>query len=601
MKYLLLFLCCLLSSILLADNVPVEQAQALAVKFFQTSTQTRNASPALQLVWNGEEDEVTSRTSTTAPAFYVFNRTDTDGFIIIAGDDIAMPVLGYSFEHSFRTEKMPVNLKGWLKGIRTQINKARANQATTSSSTAQAWKAVNGNEVGNVEISLETADWNQDSPYNDQCPTINGERAVTGCVATAIAIVMRYHQWPEQGEGTLPSYQYTSEGQTINIEAVELGHTYDWSNMPLQYNSYSSSEAKQQVATLMRDCGTMVEASYGTSSTGAYTYKVAPALVTYMKYDKSIQYLSREWYSDDEWHQILKQEMATNGPILYNGYNAEAGHQFVLDGCTSLNYFSVNWGWSGSCNGYYLLSALNPSQQGIGGSSDGYNIDQGAVIGLKKTTDNSTYEDILVLARATKGGTGLYTTEENFQTNKSFTLQASYVFNYGIRTFNGEVIATLFDKHGNVKEDISDAITVNSLNPRYGRILNITCTITKNIKGGDYIRLRYKSGDGSEWKIVRNSDDVTGEILLKEEILSPDSATSFTYNRTDKIILLETLSNMGYSLQSGSDGSTVVEGTADEDGLISIDVSNLSAGSYILILTGEEESKTIRLKIGSNQ
>lgn len=125
MRNILFILCCFFSGLLLADNVTVEQAQSLAANFFRASTQTRSASPQLQLVWDGEDPS--TRTSATEPAFYVFNRTDSKGFIIVAGDDVAMPVLGYSFENSFKTENMPANLKNWLLGLKGQINEARNN------------------------------------------------------------------------------------------------------------------------------------------------------------------------------------------------------------------------------------------------------------------------------------------------------------------------------------------------------------------------------------------------------------------------------------------------------------------------------------------
>lgn len=137
MRYILLILCSLFSSLLLADNVTVEQARSLALNFLRTNAQTRGTSPQVRLVWNGED---ASTRTTEEPAFYVFNRTDDSGFIIVSGDDIAMPVLGYSFKNNFKAEAMPPNLKEWLAELRRQINDARRKNVTASARTAQYWK-----------------------------------------------------------------------------------------------------------------------------------------------------------------------------------------------------------------------------------------------------------------------------------------------------------------------------------------------------------------------------------------------------------------------------------------------------------------------------
>lgn len=603
MRNILFILCCFFSGLVLADNVTVEQAKSVATNFFRASTQTRSASPQLQMVWDGED--ASTRTATTEPAFYVFNRTDDKGFIIIAGDDIAMPVLGYSFEHPFKAENMPANLKAWLQGLRSQINEARSNHFTASATIEQAWKYASDN-IGDVAVELETADWNQDAPYNDKCPMLDGERTVTGCVATAIAIIMKYHEWPDCGEGTASSYSYTAaNGKTQTIPSLTLGHPYNWSNMPLIYDQSASAESEQEVATLMYDCGVISQATYNVASTGgtgALTQNAVKGMIDHMKYDKGAQILYRSWYSDSEWHKMLKEELNAHRPVLYGGANAKnEGHQFVLDGYTTNNYFSVNWGWGGYSNGYFLLSGLDPNGQGIGGNTGGFTIGQDAVFGLKKAEAGSEYADILVIAQSTEGGKGLYTNEKNIQTGKKFEISIEYIFNFGLNTFNGDVVATLFDKNGQVKEDISEISSTPTLEQLRGYGLSLQCMITQTIKGGDRIKMRYKGSQATEWQVIPAYDEtVSGEILVREEVPSVEKATSFTYNRSSKIITLKTASGIAYKATS-NDNKVITEGTTSDTGIIQIDTNGLAAGTYTIVLTGEEDSKTLKFTIGENQ
>ena len=350
MRCTLLFLFILLANRLLADNVTAEQAHALATDFFKTNVQTRStaASPQLQLVWDGED--ANTRSVGNLPAFYVFNSTDRKGFVIIAGDDVVMPVLGYSFTNSFVKDGMPSNLKSWMNGLKEQINEARETGLNTSDVVSEAWRGVSDMTTGDVVKQYKTAEWDQESPYNMLCPKIEGTQTVTGCVATAISILMRYHQWPNTGTGTLPAYSYDApvSGAKIhqNVSGRTLGHTYAWNDMPLQYDRNSSEISKNEVATLMYDCGVMAQSQFNIASaggTGAATLTAIHGLAEYMNYNKSMLCLRREWYSDAEWIQMLENEIMTVGPVLYGGATlSNEGHQFILDGYTTKDYFRIN-------------------------------------------------------------------------------------------------------------------------------------------------------------------------------------------------------------------------------------------------------------------
>lgn len=605
MKRILFVLCSLLPSLLLADNVTVEQAQSLAVNFFKTSAQTRSTSPQIQLVWNGEE--VGTRT-TGEPTFYVFDRTDQEGFVIVSGEDVTLPVLAYSFENRFKEKEMPVNLKGWLAELRRQINDVRKKNVTTTVRAAQSWTNVAAS-VGTVEKKLTTAKWNQDDPYNMYCPYINSQKAVTGCVATALAIVMRYHQWPDKGTGTLPSYNYDYNGVKRTQDGHSLGHTYNWNNMPLTaYKRDWAAQEQKNVAQLIFDCGVMSKAMYTAQETGAPTREAVLGLLTYMKYGKGAKLLQREWYSDTEWIRMLKQEIATNGPVFYAGYTPEnEGHQFVLDGYTSKEYFSVNWGWSGSCDGYYLISALNPTAPGIGGGYE-FNYYQSAVFDLKKEDGNSRYENLLVLGAGTSSsdGThynGLATTETNFQPGKDFIVSACFCFNRGLNVFNGEVALSLVDKNGIWKEDVNRGkLSFENLEIDGGSGWGtIYCRITQPLATGDRIWLRYRSTDPnspSDWQRMLAYEGVVSEIIVKEPGI--DEVTSLSYNKKDKIILLKTISEVAYKLTLGA-AQKLSGKTTDAKPEIRIDTSALAAGTYKLTLEKGTDKKELNFVIGNQK
>ncbi len=544
MRCTLLFLFILLANRLLADNVTAEQAHALATDFFKTNVQTRStaASPQLRLVWDGED--VNTRSAGSLPAFYVFNSTDRKGFVIIAGDDVAMPVLGYSFTDSFMVDGMPSNLKSWMNGLKEQINEARETGLNASDVVSEAWRGLSDMTTGDVVKQYETAEWNQESPYNTFCPKIEGTQTVTGCVATAISILMRYHQWPNAGTGTLPAYSYDAlvSGAQIHQTVSErtLGHAYAWNDMPLQYDRNSSEIAKNEVATLMYDCGVMAQSQFNIASaggTGATTLTAVHGLAEYMNYNKSMLCLRREWYSDAEWIQMLENEIMTVGPVLYGGVTlSNEGHQFILDGYTTKDYFRVNWGWSGHSNGFFLISALDPDNQGAGGSTGGgFVTNQDALFGLKPEEGNSSYQTLLaMLAGTSRDGTyysGLETSETQFNVNSSFIVKCGFLWNLGLDSFSGKVALAMVDKNLNIRELISSISNVPSMQTYYTASFTPSCSISLAPQPGDRIVAVYKGTNDTEWKVVIGGPGTTNEIIVKADptpIIETKQETLFT-------------------------------------------------------------------------
>lgn len=608
-RSLLLLLCALLPAWLLADNIPVEQAQSLASDFFKSHVQTRNASPQLQLVWDGEEAGTRSQQDA---AFYVFNRTDAPGFVIVSGDDVAMPILGYSLTETFQADNMAPNLKSWMQMYRKEINDARRAGLKASATTRSAWQ-TRATDAGNVVKKLTTAKWNQSAPYDRLTPEINGRKSATGCVATAMAIVMKYHNWPPKGVGTLSEYTYKdNEKNSHTIPGHELGHEYQWDKMLMEYveGEYTDEEA-DAVAQLMYDCGIMMRMQYnldGYGSSGAYSHEIAPAMIEHMQYDLGTGYLQSDWYNATGWMNLMRAELDANRPIIYGGSNDRGeGHQFVFDGYTDTDYFSVNWGWGGLADGYYLLSALDPEEQGTGGNSGGGFIkNQSAVIGVQPIQkDSKPFEALFLMKGQSTDGDMLYGLKpdtKDIKQNEPFNMQFGFIMNVGNEPFNGVAILSLYDKDGKFKQHICEELEIVDLPYGSGTgYAAVPCEITVRIEPLDYIVANYHNNETTEWQRLYGDENTTDLVVVKEIDGSLENNCKFAYSKADRIITITTLPDISYSLKA-SDGVEATQGVTDESGVISIDTKALAAGTYQLTMVKDEfTQKVISFVIGKNE
>ncbi|WP_308551197.1 C10 family peptidase [uncultured Mediterranea sp.] len=590
MKRFLFLLILFLGGIASAENVTEDQARQLALSFWKSAPITRGGTPSLQLAFDSES--IATRSSGLEPAYYVFDNAGGPGFVIVAGDDVAMPVLGYSFEYEFSKDNLPVNLKALLEYMRDEVNEARRSGAKTEAVVTRAW----GNIVaGTPVVELKTAKWNQESPYNMLCPTINGQLTYTGCTATALAIVMRYHQWPEKGVGTLPGYQtYT---YNVTVPDLPLGHTYDWENMSLKYpySGYSQAEANA-VATLMRDCGVMVQADYGpvgSFGTAASTYYIPDGLKTYMGYDKRARIISRNYYTTSEWNSLMQAELDSNRPVIYSGFNEEAGHAFVLDGYTDQNYYHVNWGWGGYCDGYFLLTALDPDGQGAGGSEGGYNMHQDAVIGIQKDTGEKGIEE-LRYAECTIGEhhvNGLFV-DGPVVSGEPFELYIGALSNMGSETFVGDLMFGVADKEGKLVEELF-VMQVPELPASYYYAFSKNITIATPVLPGYRIRSYYRSSNTPEWTVIRGNEEegCTWDLLIADEY-SIEETTQLTYNKKNRLLKLHLKDGVTVTLQS-SDGNDLSDRCQIQENEVTVDTSLLGTGTYTLTLQKGDDKKTL--------
>ena len=312
----------------------------------------------------------------TAP-FYVFNASETDkGFVIVAGDDRVPQVLGYSDEGTFDYNDMPEALQEWLDGYAAQIAALDmgATMATHLTSSAPIAPMVK-------------AEWSQNSPYYVLLPfRPNGQHALVGCVATAMAQVMHHWRWPNRPTKTIPAYVSKSLGYYMpELPPVDFA----WNIMQNTYlTSDSLSDAGLAAATLSLYCAQSVEMDFKESASGAPTRSIRNALVHYFGYSPDIITLYHSHFTSEQWENIILDELRARRPIIYVGYKMTSGHAFICDGYDGNGMYHFNWGWNGKSNGYFLLNILNPDLQGSGSATGtyGYIMSQAVITGIQPGT-----------------------------------------------------------------------------------------------------------------------------------------------------------------------------------------------------------------------
>jgi len=305
----------------------------------------------------------TSSVDRNANAYYAFN-IDGGGFIIIAGEDRAAQVLGYNDRGHLDFNNLPDNFKALLRGYKEEIEYLQSHPDYV---VTPAIRATNGTGVEPLIKSL----WGQEMPYNLQCPVYNGEYCVVGCVATAMTQVMHYWQYPKTCDGVDAYYCYDI-GQTLaalpsttfEYDKMLLSYCHwDWDNSELVQDTYTDEQA-QAVAKLSRYCGQAVQMGYSPEGSGAYTWNQLSAMKDF-GYSSQARDVERSgwWgndYSTEEWEAMVKEELDQRRPILYSASDpAAGGHAFVCDGYNAEGLLHFNFGWYGTCNGWYVSTALN--------------------------------------------------------------------------------------------------------------------------------------------------------------------------------------------------------------------------------------------------
>lgn len=421
------------------------------------------ASAGLSLVYRAD-----APAKADLPMVYVFSGKNS--FVVTSADDEFPAVLGYGDNGDFDADNMPPQLKWWLGEYAREMEYYLDHKPETTASDTRAIARI-APEMPAISPMVKTL-WDQDAPYNRLSPTLKFTNmtttyeTVTGCVATAMAQVMKYHNWPDVGVG---SHSYTWQpysnavAQTLSCDFSAM--KFDWDNMLDVYGSSYTDAQGNAVAQLMYACGVSLDMDYDAAQnggSGAVTAEIASALVNYFKYSRSAFYATRDLYSYDEWENLIYNELKEKRPVVLNGRGTGGGHAFVCDGYAGDHYFHINWGWSGSSNGNFLLCRLSPDDLGIGGGAGGFNSNQGAICGIRPVRDgNDTGE----LEDAFIGFTG-----DLSYSGTSYAVSGNGLF------YNMNRTATFSGSYGSIFENFATGEnvlevktqTVTNLQPSYG-------------------------------------------------------------------------------------------------------------------------------------
>lgn len=367
-------------SIAYAGTRSVEQARAAAMQqirkdlYLKTKGNGTSAYGTPRLVFS----KIKKTADSEKVYYYVFSTGNDCGYTLVSGDDRMPAIIGYTQSGNYDEDKMPDNFRNFMQAYQDMIDNATDLQL----SEIAEWQSQR--TVHSAVAPIMGEKWNQSEPYNNLCPLISNRRAVTGCVATAVAQILHHNSKKSLITLTDEIPAYTTKTNNILMPAINAGYNYNWNDMSDVYTGTESTAQKNAVAELMLHVGCAVQMDYSPDASGANAN--ATTFVKYFGMDPElIRQPQRENYEFAEWDEILYGEMATGRPVYYDGQSTGGGHAFVIHGYADGLYY-VNWGWGGYCDGYFDITILNPqSTAGTGASSsdDGYGMYNSMIIGIQ--------------------------------------------------------------------------------------------------------------------------------------------------------------------------------------------------------------------------
>lgn len=482
-KYLLLFLI-IINFPLILNTTPISEsfAKSIAIEFLKQNISFQDTT-FVRLAYKESVQKESS--NQTFAGFYVFNYSNSS-FVIIAGDDAAKPILGYSFENKFDAQNVPENALYWINNYKQEVNFIINNDIKQTPKIREEWNGINSKNSKKYKIQsgvtpLLKSKWSQSPYYNDLCPydETAKTRAVTGCVATAMAQIMRYWGHPTMGSG-FHSYTHPLYG---TLSANFAATYYDWNDMPDEL-----SKPNLAVATLMYHCGVSVDMGYGVGGSGAAgSVVVAPALVKYFNYDPSLSIKDRSSYSYTDWTNLIKEELLFGRPLYYQGYGNVGGHAFVCDGFNDGNFFHFNWGWGGASDGYFLMDALNPG-------SMTFNNGQSIVMGIQPPPEEMDMN--VQIAEALK------INSPTIDYGSGFNVTA-IISNTALKEFKGDVTAAILSENNDFIDYIDISHNISLQNNELDTLTFATDGIVKMPTGKYKIYVLYKEKYG-QWRQARS-------------------------------------------------------------------------------------------------
>ena len=521
MKRLLLILTSIfaLVSTSWAEQITREQALAKAQQFLRQKGVSRSLKAA-----ETQMSRARARGKSTPDYYYVFNAGQDQGFVIISGDDTTEEVLGYSTSGSFDLNNIPPAMEALLNYYSAQISMIQQGKAQAAPKRA----------THSAVSQLMTVKWGQSEPYNGKTPLgyysnkKEGVNCVTGCVATAMAQVLYHQRFVNSTQAEIAGYKnhtsFVSPSGTkeANVPTIPQGSTLDWANMVDSYNGSESQEQKDAVANLMLYCGAAVQMDYGLKGSSASNSNIPDAFKKYFGYSRGTRHVDRSNYSNDDWDNLIYNEIASGRPVIYGGQTkSNSGHAFIVHGYDGAGKYAINWGWGGYQDNYFTLDNLTPDEQGTGGgkTGEGYNYDQEAVIYLAK--EDGTFSETV---KATAVGVNVdgvsvdssgslimpskteYSADKNSWGGASFALAYKYTSTLA-NTYTMDCGYGILDTNGQLKGDVKLFKTGEIKSGYIRTYASGTTAFGADLGVGTYYIKPYsKESTASEWLLCEDAD-----------------------------------------------------------------------------------------------
>ena len=596
----------LMPMVLMAGPRSFQQAKAIAEKQAALLGVTIDQKAMTKARKQGSKGEITL----SQESYYVFPNANSKGFTIVSGDDRLPEIVGYSSQGSYDENNLPEGFVSFMEAYQNLYNKVNLGDAEALKNLAEikAWrnkKNASAASTSAVAPLLGNIEWDQTSPYNNMCPRYDSVHvAATGCVATAMAQVMAYYKYPKQLKADIPGYVNRWNGIPMEIPTItrEEG-VYDWDNMLPKYNKEANATQQQKdaVAKLMYHCGAAVQMNYGPESAAAVS---ATKLAKYFGYDADLMMdLNRSTFSLDKWMQIIDTELAAGRPVLYGGQASDGGHQFICDGKDGEGLYHINWGWSGSQNGYFDLSLLNPEKGGTGSgsSTEGYNRLCSMTIGI--APDNGVVDAPLATVPDIKAMNYgfLETTTKDTRENpdEAFDFWLDYgLGNQTYQAFSGYVALGILQKDGSYRI-VSQKAHIN-VDPIPGEgmisVVDVNFRVNEAFEVGTVTLCPLYSKDGENWtlcdipssfpsvmlKITKTKMDVTSPLTA--QVTGPEKLETGAYG-TFQVTLsnLSDLEYFGYIDVSFSDKAEQVSAALARELYVSVPAHGSVTRSFNLL------------------
>lgn len=528
----------LIPMVVMAGPRSFQQAKAIAEKQAALLGVTIDQKAMTKARKQGSKGEITL----SQESYYVFPNANSKGFTIVSGDDRLPEIVGYSSQGSYDENNLPEGFVSFMKAYQNLYNKVNLGDAEALKNLAEikAWrnkKNASAETSSAVSPLLGDIEWDQTSPYNNMCPRYDSVHvAATGCVATAMAQVMAYYKYPKQLKTDIPGYVNRWNGIPMEIPTItrEEG-IYDWDNMLPKYNKEANATQQQKdaVAKLMYHCGAAVKMDYGPESAASVS---ATKLAKYFGYDADLMMdLNRSTFTLDKWMQIIDTELAAGRPVLYSGQASDGGHQFICDGKDGEGLYHINWGWSGSQNGYFDLSLLNPEKGGTGSgsSTEGYNRLCSITIGI--APDNGVVDAPLATVPDIKamnyGFLDTTTKDHRLNPDEAFDFWLDYELgNQTYQAFSGYAALGILQKDGSYRI-VSQKARIN-VDPIPGEgmisVVDVNFRVNEAFEVGTVTLCPLYSKDGENWTLCDVPSSFTSVMLkitkTKMDVISPLTA-----------------------------------------------------------------------------